>query len=68
MKKKYHLVHYVEDCSSRLKKFSSFKAMKKFIIDFKAKHKDADDFWIDYAVTDITGAFIPLDNSCPELE
>jgi hypothetical protein len=57
MKKKYHLVHYVEQNSSRLKKFKTLKALKAFVHEFEKEHgRDGNDNWIDYAVTGITGS------------
>lgn len=66
--KKFHLLHYVENCSSKLKEFKTLKALDSFVASFQKKHKGSDDFWIDYAVTGVTGKLVPLDESCPELE
>lgn len=57
--KKYHLLAYVENSSSRLKKFNSLKALNKFVHDFNKKYPDhlavQTGYWIDYCITGITG-------------
>lgn len=55
--KKYHLLHYVEGCSPRTKKFKTLKALKQFILDFQRNYgiNPRGDNWLDYSVTNITG-------------
>ena len=55
----YSLLLYVEENTSKLKKFSSNKEMGIFIDDFYKKHPDylspESDSWVDFAVTGIYG-------------
>ena len=57
--KEYHLLMYVEDCQSKIKKFNSTKKMGEFIDQFLKDNPDyasnLSDNWIDYTVTNITG-------------
>lgn len=55
----YHLLVYVLDSSSKIKRFDSTLEMGKFIDDFYKKYPDYldtySDNWIDYTITGITG-------------
>lgn len=64
-KTKFHLLVYSENCSIKLKKFSTIKAMDKFIEDFLHEHPDyaVGDNWIDYKVTNVTGEVTIYDSS-----
>ena len=57
--KPYHLLVYIEDCSTKIKKFASTDDMGKFIDDFYKKYPNyadlGSDNWVDYAVTNVTG-------------
>lgn len=50
---------YVEKCSPKIKRFDSTKDLIKFTEEFWAKHPEHlnpnSDYWIDYAVTGVTG-------------
>lgn len=56
---KYNLLVYVLDSSTKIKKFSTTKAMGSFIDKFLKKYPDYTSVesgnWIDYAITDISG-------------
>lgn len=58
-KKKFHIVFYVENCDSKVKKFFDKKAMKRFIEEFEAEYPKAKAIdtgsWVDYSITDIAG-------------
>ena len=55
----YSLLHYVEGCSPKLKRFSSSKEMGKFVDEFYKKYPDYmeeySDNWVDFAITGIKG-------------
>jgi hypothetical protein len=57
--KPYHLLVYIEKCSTKMKKFDTKEEMGRFVDDFNKKHPDyADqysDYWVDYAITDVSG-------------
>lgn len=64
MKKKkavapYHILVYIEKCEQRIKKFKTEKEMGKFIDNYYKLHPEyADkysDYWVDFAVTNISG-------------
>ena len=55
--KKFHLVHYVKDCESRIRTYSSKKKLDNFVKKFKTN----DDNWIDFTITDINGNLNILD-------
>lgn len=49
--KHLHLLVYVENCSTRIKKFHSDRSMKTFITKFLNRTKSyRDDNWIDFTV------------------
>lgn len=56
---KYHLLVYVKDCETKLKKFDSEQEMGKFMDQFCKDHPnflDLDsDNWLDYCIVGITG-------------
>lgn len=59
-----HLLVYVQDCSSRLKTFTSIKDLNNFVLNFTAETADnTDDNWIDFVVTNIAGDIHPYDSS-----
>ncbi len=63
----YHLLVYVENAASKLKKFKTLSSMKGFITKFKKKHRDplmCGDNWIDYTVTNIYGSVDIYPESC----
>ena len=57
--KPYHLLMYVLNCESKIKKFSTTDEMGKFIDKFNKKYPEAlaseSGNWTDYAITDISG-------------
>lgn len=55
MDKSYSLLYYVEASSPKLKKFPTKDTATKFINTFKKKHKDKDDYWLDFLVVNIKG-------------
>lgn len=64
--KKFHLLHYVSECTPKLKKFKTIKDLDTFVRDFEKKHPPGDrtgDYWIDYAVTNVTGLIYFYDES-----
>lgn len=63
--KKFHLVAYVEGCSSKIRKFTTVKAMNEFILEFTAEFPDqkTGDNWIDFVVTHVDGAIHVFENS-----
>lgn len=65
-KAKFHLCVYVEDCGTKIKKFSTLKALNDFILDFTAQHPNQSegDNWIDYVVTNVTGQIHLWEHSC----
>lgn len=50
-------MQYVENCSPRIKKFKTLKAMNEFIKTFQKKHgiNFRGDNWLDYSATYVTG-------------
>lgn len=50
---------YVSNCELKMKKFDSFEKMGKFVKSFWKKYPDHlsvdSGYWIDYAITGITG-------------
>ena len=62
-KTKYNLLMYVVNCSQKIKRFDDIKDLNKFVAKFDLKYPDAmaaeTGYWIDYAVTGVTGEFIP---------
>lgn len=61
--KKFHILYLIEGCSPKLRKFKTIKALKAFVEGFEKKHKGHDDYWIDYAVTNVTGEILIYDES-----
>jgi hypothetical protein len=63
---KFHLCVYVEDCGTKIKKFSTVKALNDFVLDFTAQYPDQreGDNWIDYVVTGVTGEIHVWEHSC----
>ena len=62
--KKFHLLVYVQDCCTRMKKFKDIGDMQKFVDRFHKQHKsNLQDNWVDYFVTDIAGTVVIVDDS-----
>ena len=62
MKKKnkpYHLLVYVANCETKVKRFETTEAMGKFIDKFNKKYPESEasesGYWTDYSITDISG-------------
>ena len=54
--KTWHLVHYIENCESKNKKFNSLSNLSKFVKQFNKNNPTyADGYWIDFIVTHIEG-------------
>lgn len=54
--KKYHLLQYTENCSPKVRKFTSIKALENFVKNFNKKYDVSEgDNWIDYSVYNVTG-------------
>lgn len=62
--KVFHLLRYVVRCSPKIKKFKTIKAMNDFILEFEATKPNSDDYWVDFAVTNIHGEALALDDTC----
>ncbi len=58
--KSYHLLVYVEDCTQKVKKFDSTKALDSFMAKFLKKYPPSQpqygDSWLDYSILDVTGS------------
>jgi hypothetical protein len=69
-KKPFHIIHYVEDSTSKMKKFTSISELNDFRLNFEHenKGKEFDGYWIDFIITDIHGKIIPVDEVWPVLE
>lgn len=66
---KFHALVYVENCTPKIKKFKTLRALKTFVTKFENKYPDPDktgDNWIDYHVTNIEGevVFYSQDEEC----
>jgi hypothetical protein len=61
-KTKYNLLMYVANSSPKIKRFDDIKDLNSFVAKFDLKYPDATagetGYWIDYAVTGITGELI----------
>ena len=59
---KYNLLFYVEDASTKVKRFATKEQMGDFIDQFNLKYPDYasiySDNWIDLAVTDVSGEVV----------
>jgi len=57
--KPYHLVMYVENCSSKVKKFTNKEKLHRFVTDFVNKYPDEEavdtGYWMDFVILDIMG-------------
>lgn len=57
--KPYHLLVYVANCVTKIKRFESTDKMGKFIDDFNKEYPDSDaadtGYWVDYAITNVEG-------------
>lgn len=55
----YNLLVYVEYASAKIKRFETTEEMGAFVDNFYKEHPDyadyGSDFWIDYAITDVSG-------------
>jgi hypothetical protein len=63
--KKFHMVHYVEDCSAKIRTFRKLKDVTNFIDEFYDKYPDQEngDNWIECVVTGIAGSIFNFDPS-----
>lgn len=57
--KPYNLLVYVENCSTKMKKFDSTDKMGKFVEKFQKKYPDHlaidSGYWIDHCIMGVTG-------------
>lgn len=61
--KSFHIIHYVEDSTPKLKKFNSISKLNDFRLKFESDHPNGerDGYWVDFIITDVHGKFISVD-------